>query len=80
MRWCEERCVGAVARLRPTVNRAMIVTASQMAVYDKTKATIADRSGIEDGLAVQTGASFIAGIVAASTSKPSIWPISSRGA
>ena len=54
----------------PTVNRAMIVTASQMAVYDKTKATILDRSGMKDGLAVQTGASFIAGIVAALTSNP----------
>ena len=54
----------------PTVNRAMIVTASQMAVYDKTKATILDRSGMRDGLAVQTGASFIAGIVAALTSNP----------
>jgi len=54
----------------PTVNRAMIVTASQMAVYDKSKANILDKSGLKDGLAVQTGASFIAGIVAALTSNP----------
>ena len=54
----------------PTVNRAMIVTASQMAVYDKSKATILEVSHVKDGLAVQTGASFMAGIVAALTSNP----------
>lgn len=54
----------------PTVNRAMIVTASQMAVYDKSKGTILANSGLKDGLAVQTGASFCAGIVAALTSNP----------
>ena len=54
----------------PTVNRAMIVTASQMAVYDKSKAVILKESGAKDGLAVQTGASFIAGVVAALTSNP----------
>ena len=42
----------------PTVNRAMIVTASQMAVYDKSKSVILRESGLSDGLAVQTGASF----------------------
>jgi len=57
----------------PTVNRAMIVTASQMAVYDKTKATILREGkphGLRDGLMVQTGASFVAGVVAALTSNP----------
>jgi solute carrier family 25 oxoglutarate transporter 11 len=54
----------------PTVNRAMIVTASQMAVYDKSKSVILRESGLSDGLAVQTGASFFAGIVAALTSNP----------
>lgn len=54
----------------PTVTRAMIVTASQMAVYDKSKAVILETSKMKDGLAVQTGASFIAGIVAALTSNP----------
>jgi solute carrier family 25 oxoglutarate transporter 11 len=48
----------------------MIVTASQMAVYDKSKAVILDTSKMADGLAVQTGASFCAGIVAALTSNP----------
>ena len=57
----------------PTVNRAMIVTASQMAVYDKTKATILREGkphGLRDGMMVQTGASFVAGVVAALTSNP----------
>ena len=54
----------------PTVTRAMIVTASQMAVYDKCKAVILDATHMKDGLAVQTGASFFAGIVAALTSNP----------
>ena len=54
----------------PTVNRAMIVTASQMAVYDKSKSVILRESGLSDGLAVQTGASFFAGVVAALTSNP----------
>ena len=58
----------------PTVNRAMIVTASQMAVYDKSKAAVLKESGAKDGLAVQTGASFIAGVVAALTSIPSTSP------
>ena len=53
----------------PTVNRAMIVTASQMAVYDKSKSVILRESGLSDGLAVQTGASFFAGVVAL-TSNP----------
>ena len=39
----------------PTVTRAMIVTASQMAVYDKSKAVILDVYKMNDGLAVQTG-------------------------
>jgi len=54
----------------PTVTRAMIVTASQMAVYDQSKKYILDTTGMKDGLMVQTGASFIAGIVAALTSNP----------
>ena len=75
MRVVREEGVGALCAVAQSHRqRAMIVTASQMAVYDKTKATILDRSGMKDGLAVQTGASFIAGIVAASRVTPSIWP------
>ena len=54
----------------PTVNRAMIVTASQMAVYDQAKHYILDHTSMEDGLMTQTGASFAAGVVAALTSNP----------
>ena len=71
MRVVREEGVFALWRgCAPTVNRAMIVTASQMAVYDKSKAVILKESGAKDGLAVQTGASFIAGVVAALTSNP----------
>ena len=71
MRVVREEGVFALWRgCAPTVNRAMIVTASQMAVYDKSKAVILKESGAKDGLAVQTGALFIAGVVAALTSNP----------
>ena len=55
----------------PTVNRAMIVTASQMAVYDKSKNTILELApSLGNGLVTQTMASFAAGVVAALTSNP----------
>ena len=55
----------------PTVNRAMIVTASQMAVYDKSKNTILEVApSLGNGLVTQTMASFAAGLVAALTSNP----------
>ncbi len=55
----------------PTVNRAMIVTASQMAVYDKSKNTILEIApSLGNGLVTQTMASFAAGVVAALTSNP----------
>ena len=54
----------------PTVNRAMIVTASQMAVYDQSKHYILEHTSLSDGLVAQTGAAFSAGVVAALTSNP----------
>ena len=54
----------------PTVNRAMIVTASQMAVYDQSKHYILEHTSLSDGLVTQTGAAFSAGGVAALTSNP----------
>ena len=48
----------------------MIVTASQMAVYDQAKHYILEHTPLRDGLAAQTGASFAAGVVAALTSNP----------
>jgi len=52
------------------VNRAMIVTASQMAMYDQSKHYILEHTSLSDGLVTQTGAAFSAGVVAALTSNP----------
>ena len=71
MRVAREEGVGALWRgCAPTVNRAMIVTASQMAVYDQAKHYIVEHTSLNDGLLAQTGASFGAGVVAALTSNP----------
>ena len=48
----------------------MIVTASQMAIYDQTKQEIKKRSGMEEGLGLHTASSLVAGFVAAITSNP----------
>lgn len=54
-----------------TVNRAMIVTASQLATYDQAKEAILARRGpAADGLGTHVAASFAAGIVAAAASNP----------
>lgn len=53
-----------------TVNRAMLVTASQLASYDQFKETILKKGSIKDGLAVHVTASFAAGFVAAVASNP----------
>ncbi|KAG2584544.1 mitochondrial uncoupling protein 5-like [Panicum virgatum] len=54
-----------------TVNRAMIVTASQLATYDQAKEAILARRGPgADGLATHVAASFTAGLVAAAASNP----------
>ncbi|CAL5013037.1 unnamed protein product [Urochloa decumbens] len=54
-----------------TVNRAMIVTASQLATYDQAKEAIIARWGPgADGLGTHVAASFTAGIVAAAGSNP----------
>jgi len=71
VRVAREEGVGALWRgCAPTVNRAMIVTASQMAVYDQAKHYIVEHTSLNDGLLAQTGASFGAGVVAALTSNP----------
>lgn len=54
----------------PTVNRAMVVTASQLAVYDQAKLEIRQATGWGNGLPLQASASFAAGVVAALTSTP----------
>ncbi|KAI3672568.1 hypothetical protein L6452_38659 [Arctium lappa] len=53
-----------------TVNRAMIVTASQLASYDQIKETILKNEVMADGLGTHVTASFAAGFVAAVASNP----------
>lgn len=53
-----------------TVNRAMIVTAAQLATYDEVKETMMDKFGMKDGLGTHVLSSFTAGFVAAVASNP----------
>ncbi|KAI3508878.1 hypothetical protein L1887_23898 [Cichorium endivia] len=53
-----------------TVNRAMIVTAAQLASYDQIKETILSKGVMVDGLGTHVTASFAAGFVAAVASNP----------
>ncbi|KAK4758345.1 hypothetical protein SAY87_019646 [Trapa incisa] len=53
-----------------TVNRAMIVTASQLATYDQVKEAILQKGLMADGLGTHVTASFSAGFVAAVASNP----------
>lgn len=53
-----------------TVNRAMIVTASQLASYDQIKEAIFEKGVMRDGLGTHVTASFAAGFVASVASNP----------
>lgn len=53
-----------------TVNRAMLVTAGQLASYDQIKETILAHGVMRDGLGTHVTASFAAGVVAAAASNP----------
>ncbi|EPS72906.1 hypothetical protein M569_01849 [Genlisea aurea] len=53
-----------------TVNRAMLVTASQLASYDHFKETIVGKDLMKEGVGSQVAASFGAGFVAAVVSNP----------
>nr|GMC62376.1 mitochondrial uncoupling protein 5-like [Ipomoea batatas] len=53
-----------------TVNRAMLVTASQLASYDQFKETILEKGIMKDGLGTHVTASFAAGFVAAVVTNP----------
>ncbi|GAU23690.1 hypothetical protein TSUD_304650 [Trifolium subterraneum] len=53
-----------------TVNRAMIVTASQLASYDQFKEMILEKKWMKDGFWTHVAASFAAGFVAAVASNP----------
>ena len=53
-----------------TINRAMLVTASQLASYDQIKEMILEKGVMKDGLGTHVTASFAAGFVAAVASNP----------
>ncbi|KAL6277296.1 hypothetical protein ACE6H2_020897 [Prunus campanulata] len=53
-----------------TINRAMLVTASQLASYDQIKETILGNGLMRDGLGTHVTASFAAGFVASVASNP----------
>ncbi|XP_078441904.1 mitochondrial uncoupling protein 5-like [Wolffia australiana] len=53
-----------------TINRAMIVTAAQLATYDQAKEAILASRAMADGMATHVAASFAAGLVAALASNP----------
>ncbi|KAJ0464215.1 putative mitochondrial carrier protein [Helianthus annuus] len=53
-----------------TVNRAMLVTASQLASYDQFKEMILEKGVMEDGLGTHVTASFAAGFVASVVTNP----------
>lgn len=53
-----------------TVNRAMLVTASQLASYDEFKELILENGLMKDGLGTHVTASFAAGFVAAVVTNP----------
>lgn len=53
-----------------TVNRAMLVTASQLASYDQIKEMVLEKELMKDGLGTHVTASFAAGFVASVASNP----------
>ncbi|KAL3845137.1 hypothetical protein ACJIZ3_002540 [Penstemon smallii] len=53
-----------------TVNRAMLVTASQLASYDQFKEMIMEKDLMKDGLGTHVTASFAAGFVASVVTNP----------
>ncbi|CEL99671.1 unnamed protein product [Vitrella brassicaformis CCMP3155] len=66
----EEGVVALWRGCMPTVNRAMIVTAAQMACYDQTKEEILKHTSLKDGPLVHLSSSLVAGFVASVTSNP----------
>mmetsp|Transcript_16018 Transcript_16018/g.30768 ORF Transcript_16018/g.30768 Transcript_16018/m.30768 type:complete len:345 (+) Transcript_16018:568-1602(+) len=54
----------------PTVQRAMIITASQLAVYDQVKEELVARGAFEEGPSLHVTSSIIASGVASVTSNP----------
>ena len=54
----------------PTIQRAMVVTAAQLASYDQFKEALLSHRVLEDGFATHFMASFLAGLVASIVSNP----------
>ncbi|KAG0562895.1 hypothetical protein KC19_9G180600 [Ceratodon purpureus] len=54
----------------PTVTRAMLVTAAQLATYDQIKDSIIEHDAVPEGLATQVVASCGAGVLASVASNP----------
>ncbi len=54
----------------PTVQRAMVVTATQVTTYDHTKHTILNHGWMEEGPKLHIFSSMIAGFMTALTSSP----------
>lgn len=54
----------------PTVQRAMVVTAAQLASYDHFKESLLASKVMDDGFATHFAASFLAGLVASIVSNP----------
>eukprot|EP00897_Mesotaenium_endlicherianum_P003616 jgi/Mesen1/3282/ME000019S02692 len=54
----------------PTVQRAMVVTAAQLATYDQAKEALVSNRILKDGFGAHITASLMAGLVASVTSNP----------
>ncbi|KAI5059934.1 hypothetical protein GOP47_0024354 [Adiantum capillus-veneris] len=54
----------------PTIQRAMVVTAAQLASYDQIKESLLASEVMRDGFATHFAASFLAGLVASIVSNP----------
>ncbi|KAH7427291.1 hypothetical protein KP509_10G037900 [Ceratopteris richardii] len=54
----------------PTIQRAMVVTAAQLASYDQIKESLIASKVMDDGVTTHFAASFLAGVVASIVSNP----------
>ncbi|KAH7301675.1 hypothetical protein KP509_23G037800 [Ceratopteris richardii] len=71
LRTAKDEGIGALWRgSSPTVVRAMLVTASQLATYDQVKEVILHNHWLKDGLVLHVVASSAAGVTAAISSNP----------
>ena len=66
----KEGITGMYRGTTPTVQRAMVVTATQVTAYDHTKHTILNHGWMEEGPKLHILSSMIAGFMVAVTSSP----------